>query len=92
MSCFDVIRNPRRQYAFLDLVAATELENHTFPGAAMCWAIEVRILSGVLEAICAGFSNSRMFLMSWLQELTPMDVKDFEFPRDPSGRVSIFKS
>ena len=27
--------------------------------------------------------------MSWLQELTPMDVKDFDFPRDPSGRVNL---
>ena len=27
--------------------------------------------------------------MSWLQELTPMDVKDFDFPRDPSGRVHL---
>ena len=27
--------------------------------------------------------------MSWLQELTPMDVKDFAFPRDPSGRVHL---
>ena len=28
--------------------------------------------------------------MSWLQELTPMDVKDFDFPRDPSGRVHLY--
>ena len=27
--------------------------------------------------------------MSWLQELTPMDIVDFEFPHDPSGRVHL---
>ena len=45
-------------------------------------------LPSVLEAICAD-SERRRTLMSWLQELTPMDVKDFDFPRDPSGRVHI---
>ena len=45
-------------------------------------------LPTVLEAICAD-SQREKILMSWLQELTPMDVKDFEFPRDPSGRVHL---
>ena len=45
-------------------------------------------LPSVLESICADLRRKRT-LMSWLQELTPMDVKDFEFPRDPSGRVHL---
>ena len=45
-------------------------------------------LPTVLEAICADPQRKNV-LMSWLQELTPMDVKDFEFPRDPSGRVHL---
>ena len=45
-------------------------------------------LPAVLEAICADSQRGRN-LMSWLQELTPMDVKDFDFPRDPSGRVHL---
>ena len=45
-------------------------------------------LPSVLEAICADSTQGRN-LMSWLQELTPMDVKDFDFPRDPSGRVHL---
>ena len=45
-------------------------------------------LPSVLEAICADSGRERT-LMSWLQELTPMDVKDFDFPRDPSGRVHL---
>ena len=45
-------------------------------------------LPTVLDAICADPQRERT-LMSWLQELTPMDVKGFEFPRDPSGRVHL---
>ena len=45
-------------------------------------------LPSVLEGICADPQRERT-LMSWLQELTPMDVKDFDFPRDPSGRVHL---
>ena len=45
-------------------------------------------LPSVLEAICADSERGNT-LMSWLQELTPMDVKDFDFPRDPSGRIHL---
>ena len=45
-------------------------------------------LPTVLEGICAEPDRKRIML-SWLQELTPMDVDDFEFPRDPSGRVHL---
>ena len=45
-------------------------------------------LPTVLEAICAE-PNRKKVLMSWVQELTPMDIEDFEFPRDPSGRVHL---
>ncbi len=46
-------------------------------------------LPSVLEATCADSQRGRN-LMSWLQELTPMDVKDFDFPRDPSGRIHLY--
>jgi predicted ATPase len=45
-------------------------------------------LPTVLEAICAEPERKRT-LMSWLKELSPMDVKEFEFPTDPSGRVHL---
>ena len=45
-------------------------------------------LPTVLEAICSD-PLQKSVLMSWLQELTPMDIEDFEFPRDPSGRVHL---
>ncbi len=45
-------------------------------------------LPTVLEAICAD-PTRKSILMSWLQELTPMDIDGFAFPRDPSGRVHL---
>ena len=58
----------------------------SFPGARLGDSGEN--LPSVLEAICADSTRGGN-LMSWLQELTPMDVKDFDFPRDPSGRVHL---
>ena len=57
-----------------------------FPGASL--GDSGQNLPSVLESICADTISGRN-LMSWLQELTPMDVKDFDFPRDPSGRIHL---
>ena len=45
-------------------------------------------LPSVLESVCADFRRKTP-LISWLQELTPMDISGLEFPRDPSGRVHL---
>ena len=45
-------------------------------------------LPTVLEAICAD-ADRKQTLLSWFEELTPMDVAGFEFPRDPSGRIHL---
>ena len=45
-------------------------------------------LSTVLEAVCSDAKRKRT-LVDWVHELTPMDVTDFEFPRDPSGHVHL---
>ena len=45
-------------------------------------------LPTVLKAICAE-PDRKENLMSWVRELTPMDIESFEFPRDPSGRVHL---
>ena len=42
----------------------------------------------VLEEICSD-PERKDVLTAWLRELTPMDVRDFRFPRDPSGRVHL---
>ena len=71
---------------FLDLVPE-RIREPTFPGQNML-GDGGENLPSVLEAICADAERGRT-LMSWLQELTPMDVMDFDFPRDPSGRVHL---
>ena len=45
-------------------------------------------LPTVLKEICADPKRQEI-LTSWVQELTPMDVQKFEFPRDPSGRIHL---
>ena len=46
-------------------------------------------LPTVLKDICDD-SDRRGALVDWSRELTPMDVADFEFPRDPvSGKVQL---
>ena len=42
----------------------------------------------VLSAICSD-DGRKDVLTAWLRELTPMDVRDLRFPRDPSGRVHL---
>ena len=46
-------------------------------------------LPTALEAICADPQREQT-LLSWFEELTPMDVAGFEFPRDPGGRVHLY--
>ena len=45
-------------------------------------------LAAVLEAICSD-DGRKDVLTAWLRELTPVDVRDLRFPRDPSGRVHL---
>ena len=46
-------------------------------------------LPAVLKKICAD-PNRRETLAEWTRELTPMDVRDFEFPTDPTtGKVQL---
>ena len=42
----------------------------------------------VLRDICADPEREKI-LVSWVAELTPMDVTGFAFPTDPSGRVHL---
>ena len=71
---------------FLDLVP-DRLREPTFSGQSVL-GDRGENLPSVLESICADSQRERT-LMSWLQELTPMEVKGFDFPRDPSGRVHL---
>jgi predicted ATPase len=46
-------------------------------------------LSSVLEGICSD-TRTKEVLRSWIQELTPMDVVDFEFVADPQGKILVY--
>ena len=75
-----------RSIRFFDF-APSRIREPSFPGQNIL-GDRGENLPTVLEAICADPDCKRV-LMSWVQELTPMDIEDFEFPRDPSGRVHL---
>lgn len=45
-------------------------------------------LPSVLQAICAN-ANLKAALLEWVRQLTPMDVDDFVFLPDPSGKIVL---
>ena len=64
-----------------------QMRDPSFPGANIL-GDSGENLPTVLEEVCSD-PKRREILTSWVHELTPMDIKDFEFPRDPSGRVHL---
>ena len=67
--------------------ALDRMREPTFPGAKML-GDSGENLPTVLEEICSDAERGEI-LASWVRELTPMDVRGFEFPPDPSGRVHL---
>lgn len=45
-------------------------------------------LPTVLMNVCNN-NRDRSFIAEWIRELTPMDVRDFEFLKDPSGLIHL---
>ncbi len=71
---------------FLDL-DPQRMREPAFPGQTVL-GDRGEYLPTVLQAICED-SQRKETLVEWIRELTPMDVRDFEFPTDPSGRVHL---
>ena len=72
---------------FLDLVPDL-MRQSSFPGQTVL-GDSGENLPTVLREICAD-PQRRETLAAWTRELTPMDVRDFEFPTDPlTGRVQL---
>ena len=72
---------------FLDLVP-DRMRQPSFPGQSVL-GDSGENLPTVLQGICAD-DRRRETLAEWTRELTPMDVKDFEFPVDPTtGRIGL---
>jgi len=72
---------------FLDLVP-DQMRRPAFPGQTIL-GDNGENLPTVLQEICAD-PKRKSILADWVRELTPMDVADFEFPRDPiTGLVQL---
>ena len=71
---------------FLELLPE-RMREPSLPGATVL-TDSGQNLPTVLQGICSDKAQKDI-LTSWLQELTPMDVTDFQFPTDPNGRVFL---
>lgn len=72
---------------FLDLVP-DRMRQPAFPGQTVL-GDRGENLPTVLQEICADPERQET-LAEWIRELTPMDVRDFEFPTDPTtGRIQV---
>ena len=80
------LRSVLADMRFLDL-SPEQMRKPVFPGATVL-SDSGENLPVVLREICAD-PKRKEILTSWLAELTPMDVTDFEFPVESNGRVSL---
>jgi predicted ATPase len=71
---------------FLDLYPSA-MRNASFPGQDIL-GDRGENLSSVLQAICDDPQQKRTIL-SWIRNLTPMEVRDFDFVYDQIGRVLV---
>lgn len=81
-----IIIGELRRMRFLEL-SPERMREPAFPGATRLGDYGEN-LPTVLEEICMD-PERQGTLASWLAELTPMDVEEFAFPRDPSDRVYL---
>ena len=71
---------------FLDLVPS-RMREPAFPNRAIL-GNSGENLPTVLREICADPAR-KSILVEWMRELTPMDIAEFEFPEDRSGRIHL---
>jgi predicted ATPase len=80
------LRSALESMRFLEF-SPTQMREPSIPGADTLGNYGQN-LPTVIESICAD-ADRKQTLLSWFEELTPMEVASFEFPRDPSGRVHL---
>jgi predicted ATPase len=73
-------------YRFLDLYPSA-MRIPSLPGQVILGE-RGENLSSVLQAICRD-SSKKSTLLAWVNELTPMDATDFDFPEDLTGKVLL---
>ena len=79
------LRSALADMRFLEL-SPEYMRRRAFPGSPL--GDRGENLPAVLEQICRDPRRAAL-LASWLQELTPMDVRSFEFPRGENGMVDL---
>ena len=79
------VRNALADMRFLDLTPE-HMRSRAFPGSPL--GDRGENLPAVLEQICRDRGRAAL-LADWLQELTPMDVSSFEFPRGENSMVDL---
>jgi len=77
--------NPFRDMRFLDL-SPDAMRLPSLPGQPL--GDRGENLASVLQQICAT-SYGKETLIEWIQELTPMDARDFEFVSDLTGKITL---
>jgi len=82
----EVVKQSLESMRFIDLSPAA-MREPSVPGQTVL-GDRGENLSSVLEAICES-GHLKDNLTEWVQELTPMDAVDFEFPRDFQGRTLV---
>ncbi|MDE0632318.1 MAG: AAA family ATPase [Caldilineaceae bacterium] len=82
----EILKKVLANMRFLDL-DPHQLRQPAFPGQ-LALGDSGENLPTVLRAICED-PQKKETLVEWMRELTPMDVCDFEFPTDPTGRVHL---
>lgn len=82
----ETVRRELERMRFLDL-SPKAMREPSIPGQTVL-GDRGENLSSVLEAICED-EELKTSLTEWVQELTPMDAVDFEFPRDFQGRTLV---
>lgn len=81
----DVLKS-LRSMRFLDLSVAA-MRNPSVPGQDVL-GDRGENLSSVLQAICE-VEPTKKSMLEWIRQLTPLDVVDFEFVTDQTGRVLV---
>jgi len=80
------LRSALADMRFLDL-SPDRMREPSFPGSTILGDCGDNLATALQEI--RGDDERAETLASWVRELTPMDVGDFEFPLDPSGRVHL---
>ncbi|NEP41282.1 MAG: ATP-binding protein, partial [Okeania sp. SIO2H7] len=86
MEIADLVISDLSSMRFLEL-SPEAMRLPSFPGQTVL-GDRGENLSSVLQEICES-PEQKQVLLEWIKELTPMDVRDLEFPSDFTGKILL---